>query len=266
MFQNGEMVSNLLLIFIEIILLPVITFFLGWLVQRYRQQKRFKAFCQVFGQVVENPQNVIISLPLWKVKEASRDSTRFRKEGFDGLAEEYYGPDDTIAFDDLEASARIAAILAEFYPNPVTYVLDNDKDLDTKEKTVILLGSPAANTHTRLIMNQIEQPYLAFIDQSLDKNVANNFAIQDKVNNQIYDSSGIWKYSLVLRLPNPTSPNASYFVIAGTHAMGTLAAATYLKNHWDEFQEAETIAGVLLKMPRSDIAHHLVAKKFGFSS
>jgi hypothetical protein len=266
MFQNGETILNFLFIMIEIILLPVITFFLGWLVQRYRQQQRFKAFCHVFGQVVENPENVIISLPLWKVKEASRDSTRFRKVGFDGLAEEYYGPDDTIAFDDLEASARIAAILAEFYPNPVNYVLDNDTDLNTIGKTVILLGSPNANTHTRQIIDQIKQPYLEFIDQTTDEKNVVNLAIKDKLNNQIYDSSGIWKYSLVLRLPNPLSPDASYFVVAGTHAIGTLAAATYMKNHWDEFQKAKSIAGVLLKMPRSDIAHHLVVKKFGFPS
>ena len=107
---------------IEIVILPAIAFGLGWFVQRVRRRRKFRRFLRVFGFVAENPENIVLILPLWALIETTRDDTRFKKVGFDGKAEEYYGPTRMIAFDDLEASAQVASILAEFYPAPIKYV------------------------------------------------------------------------------------------------------------------------------------------------
>lgn len=267
MVQNGgaliDVTSTILLMF-EIIILPVIAFTLGWLVRRIQRQRKFQAFLQVFGQVAKTSQNILISLPLWKLKEASRDITRFHKLGFDGTAEEYYGPDDQIAFDDLEASAQVSSILAEFFPSPINYSLDNEKELDATGKTIFLLGSPQANTRTRRILRHANQPYFEFIDLAETEDHPSRIAIRDKTDNTVYDSTGTWHYSVVLRVPKDEMPTSYFFIISGDHPMGTLAAATYLKKHWEDFKEANPTAGVLLQMPRSDIAHYLVVKKLGF--
>jgi hypothetical protein len=69
---------------------------------------------------------------------------------------------------------------------------------------------------------------------------------------------------MVLRVPNYRTPNAYFFLVFGAHAAGTLAAGIYLKNHWEEFKDADPAAGVVIEMPRSDIAHYRVVAKYGF--
>ncbi|MGY5874837.1 MAG: hypothetical protein RTU30_03745 [Candidatus Thorarchaeota archaeon] len=247
---------------IEIVILPAIAFGLGWFVQRVRRRRKFRRFLRVFGFVAENPENIVLILPLWALIETTRDDTRFKKVGFDGKAEEYYGPTRMIAFDDLEASAQVASILAEFYPAPIKYSIDNDPKL--KDKTIILLGEPLANTLTQSILEGVKQPYFEYVIENEKEDHSMCTAIRDKTTDELFDTTGVWQYSMVLRIPNPESPKGYVFVVSGALAMGTLAASSYLKEHWEDFAHAQPSAGVLLKTPQSDFAHYLVVKRYGF--
>ncbi|MFX1476294.1 MAG: hypothetical protein ACFFCO_12575 [Promethearchaeota archaeon] len=266
MLQGGDLLdtTSLLIAIIEIIIFPIITFVLGWFVNKIRKQLKFRTFRKVFGQIAENPENIIFSLPLWKVKDASRDSTRFEKVGFDEKTESFYGPDDTVAFDDLDATAHVASILAEFFPTPVNFTLDNDRSLEITGKTVIMIGSPLVNLRARSVLELVKQPHLDFIDQKETADHPARTGILDKRRGLLYDSSGNWQYSMILRVPNYRTAGAYFFLVFGAHAAGTLAAGIYLKNHWEEFKDADPAAGVVIEMPRSDIAHYRLVAKYGF--
>jgi hypothetical protein len=249
---------------IEIIVFPIATFLLGWSINKIRKQLKFRTFRKVFGQIAENPENIVFSLPLWKVKDASRDTTRFEKIGFDETIEAFYGPDDTVAFDDLDATAHVASILAEFFPTPVNFTLDNDRSLEITGKTVIMIGSPLVNLRARSVLDLVKQPHLDFIDQKETADHPARTGILDKHKGLLYDSSGDWQYSMILRVPNYRTTGAYFFLVFGAHAAGTLAAGIYLKNNWEEFRNADPEAGVIIEMPRADIAHYRVVAKYGF--
>lgn len=257
-------VTDLILGLVEIAVFPGVTFALGWGISKIRDLKRFRTFCKVFGSVAERQDNIVISLPLWRVKDSSRNNTRFQKLRLDGKYEEYYGPDETISWDDLKAGAQIASIIAEVYSKPVNYSLDNDRDLDIVDKSLIMIGSPLANIRARGILELVRQPYLEYVEQEETEKHPARTAIRDKIENILYDSSGDWEYSMILRVPNYRSKGGYFFLVSGPHAEGTLAAATYLKNNWKEFENADPVAGILLKMPRGDITLHGVLRKFGF--
>lgn len=265
--QNGDLVdtTSIFIAMIEIAVFPIVTFFLGWFINKIRKQLKFRTFRKVFGQVAEDPENILFSLPLWKVKETSRDETRFEKIGFDGKTEAFYGPDDTVAFDDLDATAQVASILAEFFPSPVNFTLDNDRRLEITGKTVIMIGSPLVNLRARSVLELVKQPHLDFVDQEETTDHPARTGILDKRKGLVYDSSGDWQYSMILRVPNYRTPGAYFFLVFGAHAAGTLAAGIYLKNNWEDFKDADPAAGVLIEMPRSDIAHYRVVAKYGFS-
>lgn len=263
--DNGMDLADIVLGLVEIAVFPGVTFALGWGIAKIRDWKKFRVFCKVFGRVAEKQENLIISLPLWRVKDCSRDDTRFQKLRLDGKYEEYYGPDETISWDDLKAGAQIASIIAEVYSRPVSYSLDNDRDLDIIGKSLIMIGSPLANIRARGILELVQQPYLEYVDQEETEEHPARTAIRDKRENTLYDSSGDWEYSLILRVPNYRTEGGYFFLVSGPHAEGTLAAATYLKNNWEEFENADPVAGILLKMPRGDITLHGVLKRFGFS-
>ncbi len=264
--QNGSPIdiTTITIWTIELIIFPIITFFLGWFITKIRKLLKFRTFRKVFGQIAEHPENILFSLPLWKVKAASRDETRFEKIGFDEKIEAFYGPDDTVAFDDLDATAQVASILAEFFPTPVNFTLDNDRSLEITGKTVIMIGSPLVNLRARSVLDLVEQPHLDFVDQEETADHPARTGILDKRRGLLYDSSGDWQYSMILRVPNYRTSGAYFFLVFGAHAAGTLAAGIYLKNNWEEFKDADPAAGVVIEMPRSDIAHYRVVVKYGF--
>ena len=78
---------------------------------------------------------------------------------------------------------------------------------------------------------------------------------------KIYDSSGDKKeYAMVLRVPNG---EGYYFHVSGARTYGTLAAAIYLRNHWEEFNNVEPTAGVLLELVKGDSHQHEVIERYG---
>ncbi len=249
---------------IQLIVFPLITFLLGWFIQAIRKKIKFRTFNQVFGKVVRDPENLIISIPLWKLKDAPINSVRFHKTGLTGEVEEEYGPDNTVSYDDLKASAQVAAILAEFFPKPITYSLDNDRRLELVDKTIILIAAPLANIRARGVFEILGESPLDYIWQEETADHPARHAICETVTEEIFDCSTDWEYSMVLRVPNYRTLGGYFFMISGPHAEGTLAAAIYFRNHWQEFKDAEPIAGVLLKMPRRDIDNCRVEKKYGF--
>ncbi len=265
--QNGEPLLDLVPIitgFIELMLFPLITFALGWFVQTIRRSVKFRVFRRVFGRVTEDPEDIIISIPLWRVKDASPDTPRFEKTGLDGNERRAYGPDETVSYDDLMACAQVASILAEFYPRPVTYSLDNDRRLELGQKTIIMVGAPLANIRARSVFSIVEQPYLEYVEQEETAEHEARTAIRDKRADVLYDCSGDREYSMVLRVPNYRTPRAYFFLISGPHAEGTLAAAMFLKDHWEDFKDADDMAGVLLGMPRAEVDKREVVMRYGF--
>lgn len=226
----------------------------------------FNNFCKVFGETVRDPSNLIISIPLWKVKEAPRDTHRFEKLGIDGLEEKYYGPSDLVAFADLEAVNQISSFVSKFYKEPTQFKLDNDKKFDPSGKTIIVLGSTVSNSLARKILNSKKNLPFTFEKQeeTLEHPAAlcikDNF-IKDNSTKKIYDCSWDWHYAMVMRVPNNSS--GYYFILAGPHAEGTLGAALYLKNNWKIFQNANPICAILLEMPQKK-SDFRVIKKVGF--
>lgn len=267
MINGAEFIDVVAIIIgnIELVLFPLVTFALGWFVQTLRKKLKFRTFCRVFGKVAEDSDNLIISIPLWRVQDAPHSTVRFEKEGLEGGVEEDYGPNDTVSYDDLNATAQIASILAEFYPKPITYSLDNDRNLELEGKTIIMIGAPLANIRARGVFEIVETSLFDYIDQEETAEHPARTAIRDKKKNTLYDCSGDREYSMVLRIPNYRTPEGYFFIVSGPHASGTLAAATYLRTHWLEFKNAQPTAGIILGMPRGDIKHVEVVLKYGFS-
>jgi hypothetical protein len=249
---------------LQLIVFPLITFLLGWFVHTIHKKWKFRTFNSVFGKVARDPENLIISIPLWKLKEGPSNTVRFQKTGLTGEIEEEYGPDDTVSYDDLKASAQVAAILAEFFPKPITYSLDNDRRLELVDKTIILIGAPLANIRARGVFEILGESPLDYLWQEETADHPARHAICETKTEETFDCSGDWEYSMVLRVPNYRTLGGYFFMVSGPHAEGTLAAAIYFRNHWQEFKNAQPIAAVLLKMPRRDIAKWRVEKKFGF--
>ncbi|MBD3230241.1 MAG: hypothetical protein GF329_18830 [Candidatus Lokiarchaeota archaeon] len=223
--------------------------------------KDFDIFCKVFGKVVENSDNLVISIPLWRVKEAPRDTYRFRKIGIDGKEEKYYGPSDLVAFADLEAVNQISSFISKFYSDPVQFKLDNDKNFKIFGKTIIVIGSTVSNSLTRKILNSNKHLPFCFEEQEETLEHPAALCIKDNKSKILYDCSWEWQYSMVMRIPN--KPMGYFFIVAGPHAEGTLGAALFLKSNWKKFENAQSIAAILLEMPRGK-SDFRVVKKIGF--
>ncbi|MFW9797730.1 MAG: hypothetical protein ACFFE2_11875 [Candidatus Thorarchaeota archaeon] len=245
------------------ILLSGISFTFGFLYRNLRKFLEFREYTEVFGKIAENQGNIHICIPLWKIKPEKREVKRYQKERIDGIIEEYHGPDNMVSLGDHEAGTHIEHVIAEFQEATVEYCLDNDKEFDCANRTVIMLGSPIANSRARLFFKQYPPPYFEFeiTEETSEHDAA--LTIKDKKSPTEFNSVGDTEYSVILRTPNPHDKDGFFFFVFGAHANGTTVAALFLKNNWKKFTKALESAVVLLKMPRNSTAYEEV-KEFSY--
>ena len=262
--------QDILGVFVNIVnglILSGIGIVLGLLYRNIRNYIKFNEFANVFGKVAKVQDNIILSVPLWELIEpdGGRDIPRFTKETFDHQKEEYYGPGETISYEDLKACVEIVSVISEVHSKPVKYTLDNDQKYKLKDKTIIMVGAPLANLRARSSFDSYPDVCFDYVDQKeTDKHRAAT-AIRDKRDNKrIYDCSGEKEYSIVMRIQSRHAEDGYLFFVSGAHASGTLAAALYLKDNWQRFKHSEKVAGVLLEMTRGDHSDSKVVKEYGF--
>ncbi len=249
-----EDIFNMEMILFDIVL-PIVLFIGAFAIQEIRQRGRRKKFEAVFGKATKEHENILVIVPLWRVKDASRDEVRFVRELLDGSEEKYFGPDDLMAFDDLESTSMTTSIFEEFYSKPFEYLMDNDESLNVDDKCIIMLGGPNTNSRVKTILDKTKKDLFEF------KYESNEFGITDVRDDKYYDCTGEWEYGVILRLPN--GKKGYYFILAGLSSIGTHAAAKYFKNHWEDLKKAKPDMGILLRMPRGDPSSYVMVKEYG---
>lgn len=261
---NDGISSGWIVILIIIFILGLLTWFP---VEKIRRSRRYKAFLKVFGEVAAKHEDIILSIPLWKVKSNPSGDPRFIKQTFNVPKDEMtlaYGPEDTVAFSDLAGCIEINSFISSFHPKPLTFKLDTSDPLKTisANKTIFIIGSPIANLLAREAIETAKgeeeppdpslssQSYLKYIAQKESSERGVGTIIWDVQNDRLYDSDRDWEYSMILRILNDTKDGYLFF-IGGPHAPGTLAAAKFLKTNWKLFKGAnQQIAGLLLRTRR----------------
>jgi len=237
---------------------------LGWVSSRVRFWWKFARFLKAFGSSAQSLGNVMICLPLWKVVPAPRDVKQFKKAGPDGREYAYFGPDDMLAKGDVDAAEAVSVLFGQFFSQPVRLLLDTE-DVDLEGKCVVLIASPIANLRMRYLLADHPHPYFEFRETEETEEHPAAQLLYDKQEGTVYDSAGDREYSLVMRMPNPHSPRTAFFYLgAGGHVTGTLAAAKYLLKHWRRFARSkDPHAAVLLGMRRGDPPSRRVIKEYG---
>jgi len=260
---------------IESNLIAIVTFMIGLLPGLYvgiKSWLKYRNFVKVFGQSAKDHKNIAIIFPEWKVKKMSRDGTRFEKVLPDGTIEKYYGPDETVSYDDLKGGKEISHIFSEFLSEPIEYIYDTKDIADTEKKTLIMIGSPLANYRARIIYESVEEIQFDYVEKEETKDYPAGCANRDKIENKEYHSIDKWQYSVITRIPSSNSGDIFHFLVSGPHAEGTYVAGAYLREHWKGFKNAELTASVLLRSPNLKnqaeecYKFHKVIKRYGFPS
>lgn len=249
------------------VIIALVFSILGWVAAKVRIWLKFRRFLLAFGKSCSKCEQFVLCVPLWKVIPAPRDVKQFKKVGPDGREYEYFGPDAMLAQQDVDAAASIAALIADFFPQPVKFILDIDK-IDWQDKSAALIGAPLSNLRSRAFLADHPHPYFGFeeVRESAEHPAALN--IVDNTTQEKYDSAGHREYSVIMRAPNPHSPDRGcLFYIAGAHDTGTMEAANYLRKNWRRFAAKKTDrhAAILFGMHRGDSSTCKIVKEYGFA-
>jgi hypothetical protein len=215
------------------------------LVEYYRMRK----FRKVFGSGVREPNDLMISVPLWQALEGDRRVNRFLKADASGTREEYYGPSEMYNADDMVAAAYVLNVIGNHFSQPVEYT--NDKaDAKWNQKTVIIIGSPAANYHARYYMERfgLSLPHFEHIEE--DNVTGARAVVKIPETGEVKRSGGGKDYGLIVRMPNLFCGNGEFFVflVAGIHAASTREAARLLNKEWNRKFLKTSSAGIVFEM------------------
>lgn len=230
---------------------------LAFMYSRAKEKLRLWRFQASFGANVASSSSLLVSLPLWSVAEgASRATKRFRKVGPAGQVREYYGPTATFATDDILGVVQISDLFSKYFPKPVQIVSDNER-VDWSGKTVVLVGSNLANFHTAGLVELLDperKGYLPFEFVEIEENDESQAKVYfvDRLSGQEFRADDRREYAMVARVPAVRQRRGSscFFVVAGIHSTGTLAAATYLRSNWRKFGSVRSRSGVILELAR----------------
>lgn len=226
----------------------------GYCIRSGVEYYRMRKFRRAFGQGVKKPDDLMISVPLWRALEGDRSAARFLKADSFGTREEYYGPGEMYNVDDMGAAAFLLNVIGNHFSEPVAYTNDAAR-ADWNARTVLVIGSPAANYHARYYMrkylearNGLQIPH--FVDIVEDNVTGARAAVKVPGREDLMMSSEQKDYGLILRIPNIFSPDGRFFVflIAGIHAASTREAARLLKELWSESFPAKGVAAFVFEM------------------
>jgi hypothetical protein len=217
----------------------------------YIHARRFR---RVFGHGVLRPDDLMISVPLWRALEGSRDVPRFLKADSFGHRAEFYGPSEMYNADDMVAAAYLLNIIGNHFSEPIMYTNDAMR-ADWNAKTVFILGSPTANYHARFYIDRFaaEKPnamFPCFVDIKEDDVTGARVGIKLPDKRELLLSSKEKDYGLVLRFPNFFATNRNFFVflIAGIHAPSTREAARLLNELWNGCFRRGRVSGFVFEM------------------
>jgi hypothetical protein len=244
------------------ILIPVITFVIGFGWKSIQRYFRFKTFRKVFGTTIM--ENLFIMIPDYQlIKGKSLEDHRVVKYGKDGIEREtFYGTDDIYGQKDVEAAMEIGTLFGNFFKKPIQLINDKMEPSDHHTSGVVI-GSHIVNWYLRDLMKDTETILVPgrFVKDAPQKNQLDN-VYYNKHTGEFYKfDQGKTEYSALIRTKNPYKENLGYiFLIFGIHASGTLAAAKFLRENWFKFTHEPDVSGVLLKMPTNRIRQCKVEK------
>jgi hypothetical protein len=213
-----------------------------------------RTFRRAFGQGVQRPTDIVISVPLWRALEHDRSVPRFLKADSFGARDEYYGPSEMYNVDDMGAAASVLSIIANYFPQQATYTNDAAQP-DWNAKTVIIIGSPIANFHARRYIyrymeNHSIENIPSFEEIIEDSTTGARTVIRIPGKDEPKRSSIEKDYGLLLRLPNIFCADGKHFVfiLAGIHAASTREAARLLRELWPTAFPRNGIASFVFEM------------------
>lgn len=232
--------------FASTLVVPVLLSQSTWVYHYIRLRKLRRAF----HRNAKSAEDFSISLPLWSLKAASRSTARFSRSDSSGRVEKLFGPTETFAKEDVLGAMQISDIFAGVFPNSVSVTLDNG-ELDVTRKTIIVIGSPAANFHARDLIERYRKFHgkelpVFYDDIEESEKTGAKLILKDNCGREFIGNASE-EYAMIVRVRNHFGVSTGRYIyfIGGVHACGTLAAALYLRNNWQKFASADLGAVVL---------------------
>ena len=253
-------IQNWLDSFLVELAIAVVFFLVGYMVPRIRRRMDMSEFQKAFGDNVEKADDIFFSVPLWSLRERKRTVRRFRRIDPSGNSEEFYGPTNTFAREDVLGAVYVTEMMARRFKRPIRFVSDDHKiETDTwSKRSAIIVGSPIANYHARGVVRTHEQfheddLYLAFDRIEENEESGAHTVIRDRSTGETFASSERDDYACVMRLSNRYGDESIGYVylVGGIHAEGTQAAAIFLADCWRDFAHSDGPAAVLLHLQRN---------------
>jgi hypothetical protein len=84
----------------------------GVLIPRIRRRMDLSEFQRAFGDNVQTARDIFFSIPLWSLKERKRTISRFLRVDPSGRREEFYGPSNTFAREDILGAVYVSEMMA----------------------------------------------------------------------------------------------------------------------------------------------------------
>jgi hypothetical protein len=216
---------------------------------------RYRAFHSVFGYNVQDSNDIIITVPLWKALENTRTAPRFLKRQSHANYEELYGPSEMYSREDVVAAAHILSIIEKHLKKEVCYKNDSEEIIWGKG-TIVIIGAPIANYHADCIINSDPIRKLnnipAFIDCEENDETKCRSYIFNPLSNKKYISTDNRDYGMVIRFPNvfADSPGYYIFVVGGIHAESTRESGKMFNENWKKLSNKDGISGFIFEMSR----------------
>lgn len=243
---------------IELVIAIVFTG-VGYMIHSARRRMDMRKFQRAFGRNVENADDIFFSIPLWSLQERKRTITRFRRIDPIGNAEDFYGPSNTFAREDVLGAVYVTEMMARRFKRPIRFMSDDFKiETDTwSKRSAIIVGSPIANYHARGVVRthelfHPEDLFVRFDEIPEDDESGARSVLRDSQSGEVFASGGADDYASILRLNNRYGDESMGYVylIGGIHAEGTQAAAIFLADCWRVFASSDGPAAVLLHLQR----------------
>jgi hypothetical protein len=210
---------------------------LTFLIARAKGFRRGRTFRRIFGKGIRNSEDIILSVPLWRAIPGNRSEKRFIKAGHPA-PRLHYGPDEMYNRQDMFAAAHVLNVLNTHLDKEVKYSNDYEK-ADWDQKTVVLIGAPSGNEHTRYYLDEHKQRrpkevFPCFLEHNETDDTRAGARIHDPKSGKEYRSDEKYDFGLVLRLPNVFSKGSNHFVfvIAGIHEWSTREAGRLFNARW----------------------------------
>ena len=248
--------------------------FIAMVLNKYFASRQFK---HAFGFVVSKKEcRLFFSLPFWTLVVGNKyNDIRFLKssprKNSKSDCEKMYGPTDTYSADDIMAKEELLAVTNMFnVPTPKT--LNDNESLNFKDKSIIMIGSPVANFHSRRFLKTSDDgdvraqeiPFSFVINENETDVLPKSYVISNNSNRKYGEVRSLnCDYAIVLRIPNPECDEGYIYFVAAPAAEGTLGAAEYLKENWKKFVISNSLSffnskqyskpvGVIIKVDKNN--------------